>query len=92
MTRSEYQELVAFLGPKFDAMEGRLTRVEVGLEENRHQIQIVAEGVTALREEMTREFAAVRSEMAGEFSSVRGEMAEGFRAWGSVARGPGARA
>jgi hypothetical protein len=112
MTRSEYQELVGFLAPKFDAIDGRfeaidrrfealenrLTRVEVGVEGNRHQIQIVAEGVTALREEMTREFAAVRSEMAGGFASVwselgevRQEIAQGFQAQGKLIRGLGAR-
>ena len=70
MTKSEYQDLVEFLGRKFDAidrrftglegrmdgLETRLTRVEVLCEENRHQIQIVAEGVVSLREEMIRRF------------------------------------
>ena len=95
MTRSDYQELVGFLGPKFDAIDGRfeaidrrfeaidrrfdaidtrldgvedrLTRVEVGAEKNRHHIQIVAEGVTAVREDMARDFTAVRKEMADGF-------------------------
>ena len=43
MTPSEYRDLVEFLGRRFDAIETRLTRVEVLAEENRHQIQIVAE-------------------------------------------------
>ena len=81
MTRSEYQDLVGFLGKKFDAIdrrfdgnderfdgiEGRLAKIEVGLEENRHQIQTVAEGLTSLREEMGREFVAVRAEMREGF-------------------------
>ena len=86
MTRSEYQELVEFIGPKFDrierrfdgferrfdaidlrfdaidlrfdGVEARLTRVEVAVEENRHLIQVVAESVTSLREEMARGFSA----------------------------------
>ena len=48
---------------RFDGIEGRLARVEVGLEENRHQTQILAEGLTSLRSEMGREFVAVRKEM-----------------------------
>jgi chromosome segregation ATPase len=119
MTRSEYQELVEFLGPKFEAidrrfdaidrrfeaidrrldgLEVRLTRVEVGVEENRHQIQLLAEGVTAVdqklerfREETREEFRGVRSEMAGgfasvwsEFGNVRREMAQGFQAQGRL--------
>ena len=80
MTPSEYQDLVEFLGrrfdaidARFDAVETRLTRVEVLVEENRNQIQIVAESVTSLTEVMTREFAAVRKEMA-----------EGFRLQGNM--------
>ena len=75
MTRSEYQDLVEFLGRKFDAidrrfdaidrrfdaLEARVTRVEVLCEENRHQIQIVAEGVVSLREEMIRRFEALEA-------------------------------
>ena len=65
MTRSEYQELTEFLGKKFDGIEGRLARVEVGLEENRHQTQILAEGLTSLRSEMGGEFHAFRAEIRG---------------------------
>ena len=88
MTRSEYQELVEFLGPKFeaidrrfdaidrrfDALEVRLTRVEVGLEGNRHHIQIVAEGLAAAREDSAREFTAVRREIGEGFASVWSEL------------------
>lgn len=93
MTRSEYQDLVEFIGPKFDAIErrfdaiearltgveerltgvearltgidARLTRVEVTVEENRHLIQIVAESVTSLREEMARGFSAQAKRIDG---------------------------
>ena len=72
MTKSEYQELVEFLGPKFDAIsrqfdsidgrldaiEQRLTRVEVTVEENRHHIQILAERIGALDSKMDRGFQA----------------------------------
>ena len=70
MTRNEYQELVEFLGPKFDAIEGRfdaaegrLAKVEVGNEGTRHDLQGVAEGLTSLRSEMRRGFDDVRTEM-----------------------------
>ncbi len=87
MTRDQYQELVEFLGRQFDAVKDRLTRVEVGVEENRHGIQLVAEAVTTVddklerfREETATEFRAVRSEMAEGLAAVRGEMAEGLAA------------
>lgn len=94
MTRSEYQELVEFLSKKFDAIdrrfdgndqcfdgiEGRLAKVEVGLEKYRHQTQVVAEGVTSLRNEVGREFSAVRAEMR-----------EGFEVQGRVIRDLSAR-
>ena len=94
MTPTEYSELVTFLASKFDgidvqfeAMKGRLTRVEVSHEETRHQVQVLAEGLTALRSEMRGEFVAVRGEMRegfasvwSEFGAVRTEMAEGFAA------------
>jgi len=79
MTPSEYQDLTDFLGRRFDAIETRLTRVEVLAEENRHQIQIVAESVTSLTEVMTREFAAVRREMAEGFQ-LQGNMILGLSA------------
>ena len=81
MTRSEYQELVDFIAPKFDKIDKRfdkvderLTKVEVLREEDRGLIQGVAEGVKTNREIMTREFARVWS----EFGTLRTEMAEGF--------------
>jgi hypothetical protein len=103
MTRSEYQELIQFLGQKFDriderfslidgrfdSVEGRLAIVEVGNEQNAHQIQVLAEGITAVdqklerfREEMAEEFRLVRAEMAEESTSLRSEMAAGFREQG----------
>ena len=80
MTRSEYQDLVEFLGKKFGALEGRLKKVEVTVDENRHLIQLVAENVTGLREKMDREFLAVRQEMA-----------DGFQLQGNAIRSLGAR-
>jgi len=67
MTQSEYQQLVEFLAPRFDDLRNRLTRVEVNVEENRHQIQAVAEGLTAFREQTTRELSTLRREMADRF-------------------------
>ena len=71
MTRSEYQDLVEFLGKKFDAIESRLAAVEVSVEENRHHIELLAERIGVLEEKMDRGFRA-----------VRGEMADGFRTQG----------
>ena len=107
MTRSEYQELIQFLGQKFDriderfsliderfsridgrfdSVEGRLAKVEVGNEQNAHQIQVLAEGITAVdqklerfREEMAEEFRLVRAEMADGSRLVRADMAENSR-------------
>ncbi len=67
MTGNEYQELTEFLGKKFDGIDRRFTKVEVGLEENRHQTQVVAEGLASLRGEMGREFIAIRAEMREGF-------------------------
>ena len=87
MTKSEYRELVAFMAPRFDELRNRLTRVEVSVEDNRHRIQAVAEGVTNVdgklerfRGEVAEEFRAVREEMASEFQAVRGEMTSEFQA------------
>jgi len=41
-------------------------------EEVRSDVRAVAEGLGALRAEMTREFAGVRADMAREFEDVRG--------------------
>jgi predicted nucleic acid-binding Zn-ribbon protein len=93
MTRSEYQELVEFLAPKFDAIdrrfdaidrrfdaiEERLTRVEVNVEQNRHQIQILAEAVGALDRKLDRELSLVRREMADGFQ-VQGRVIQGLAA------------
>jgi len=94
----EYRLLVEFMAPRFGDLGQRLTGVEVLGEENRHQIQIVAEGVTALdrkleefRGEVKEEFKEVRGEMAVGFEAVRSEMAEGFDAQGKLIRGLGGR-
>jgi predicted nucleic acid-binding Zn-ribbon protein len=88
MTRSEYQELVEFLGKKFDAidrrfdaidrrfdaLEGRVTRVEVTQEQDRDLIQAVAEGVASLSERLDR----FQEEVSSEFRAIRSEMSAGF--------------
>jgi len=58
MTRSEYQELTDFIGRQFAATNSRLSRVEVSVEENRHHIQVLAEGITALDQKVERGFEA----------------------------------
>jgi chromosome segregation ATPase len=54
MTQSEYQQLIHFLSGKFEAIEARFTRLEVGMEDLRHHVQIVAEGVTMCNERIDR--------------------------------------
>ena len=48
---------------RFDFLENRLTKVELGNEETRHDLQGVAEGLTSLRSEMRKGFDDVRTEM-----------------------------
>jgi len=86
MTKSQYQQLVEFIAPRFDDLGSRLSRVEVSVEENRREIQAVAEGVTTVNRklgrfkgEVEREFGVVREEMAAGLEAVRAEMASGFR-------------
>ena len=87
MTRSEYQELVEFLGRQFATVNSRLTRVEVSVEENRHHIQVLAEGITAVDQKLDR----FRKETAEEFRASRSEMAGGFEAQSKLIRGLGVR-
>ena len=61
MTADQYTELIEFLAERFgridarfDALEGRVTGVEVGLEALRHDVQLVAEGQVALTERLER--------------------------------------
>ena len=84
MTKSEYQELVEFIvprfdridvrldtiGERFDGIDDRLHRMEVLEEENRHQIQIqiVAEAVSGVDGKLE----AFRSEVAVGFRDVHG--------------------
>ncbi len=67
MTKSEYQELVEFIAPRFDRIDERLRRVEILGEENRHQIQIVAEAVTGVDDKLE----TFRSEVAAGFEDFR---------------------
>ncbi len=76
MTQSEYQELVEFIAvrfdrndERFDAIDERLRRVEILGEENRHQIQIVAEAVSDTVS--NDKFEAFRSEVAAGFADLR---------------------
>ena len=90
MTKSDYQELVEFIAPRFDginqrfnaiderfdavderfdAIDERLCRVEILGEENRHQIQIVAEAVSDTVS--NDKFEAFRSEVAAGFKDLR---------------------
>ena len=90
MTKSEYQELVEFLGRKFDnidrrfdAVEGRLTGVEERLtgvevlgERDRDWTRVLAEAISSHH----RKVDDFRDEMKEEFRCVRTEMAVGLKA------------
>jgi len=68
MTAGQYTELIDFLSDKFgridqrfdalegrfDVLEGRVTKVEVSLEALRHDVQLLAEGLTATNERLDR--------------------------------------
>ncbi len=54
MTRNEYRELVEFLERRFTSLENRFARVEVGNEENAHNIQVLVERITALNQKLDR--------------------------------------
>ena len=76
MTKSEYQRLVEFIAPQFDGfnkrfdeMDERLRRVEILGEENRDQIQIVAEAVA--KTVSNDRFEVFRSEVAAGFQDLR---------------------
>ncbi len=76
MTKSEYQELVEFIAPRFDginkrfdAIDDRLRRVEILGEDNRHQIRILAEAVSDTVS--SDKFEAFRSEVAAGFEDLR---------------------
>jgi hypothetical protein len=76
MTKSEYQELVEFIAPRFDdfdkrfnAIDDRLRRVEILGEENRHSMQIVAEAVS--NTVSNARFDAFRAEVATGFADLQ---------------------
>ena len=71
MTAGEYQQLVEFLGAKFDAIERRLTRLEVLFEEQGHRIELGAEGLTSFREEVGRRFNQVDVRFDGVDEQLR---------------------
>jgi hypothetical protein len=73
VSTSEYTELVEFLGKqftqvgaRFDALEARLTRVELVLEQTRADLRVVAEGVVTL----DRRLEAFRQEVVQRFERL----------------------
>ena len=57
------------------------------MEENRHHIPILAEGIGATNQHLER----FQEKVTEEFRAVRGEMAGGFRAQEKLIKGLGAR-
>ena len=73
------------VGGRLDGLDGRLVRVEVLGERNQNYIELLAEGMGVLRQEVNQRFesvdhdhALVRGEMGMGLLAVRGGMAEGF--------------
>ncbi len=58
---------------RFDSLDNRLARVEVGNEENAHQIQVLAEGISGVGQSLER----FRKEVAGEIRA-QGDRIEGL--------------
>ncbi|MFG1690936.1 hypothetical protein ACGF5M_02070 [Gemmatimonadota bacterium] len=72
MTKSDYQELVEFLGvqfgqidQRFEKTEERLTRVETRTERLEDTVRLVAEGVSAVDEKLDRFQQEARQTLAG---------------------------
>ena len=63
---------------RFEGIESRLARVEVLGERSQHHIELLAEGLRGLRQEMNQRFEVVDHRMAEGFASMRSEMVEDF--------------
>ena len=79
MTESEFQSLIEFIAPRFDAfdarfdaIETRLVRVEIGQEQQAGQIRLLAEGLGSFREETERRFEQVEVRFDAQDVLVRG--------------------
>ena len=69
---------------RFDSLENRLTKVALGNEETRHDLQGVAEGLTSVRSEMRKGFDDVRTEMregSQTQAKVIGGLSERMNRW-----------
>ena len=62
--------MIGAIDERLDTMDERLRRVEILGEENRHQIQILAESVAGAVSNDT--FEAFRAEVAAGFEDLRG--------------------
>ncbi len=75
MTKSEYQELVEFIAPRFDRIDERLRRVEILGEDTRHQVHILADGLATA----DRKLEEFRSEVADSFREHRDLLQTSYR-------------
>jgi len=80
MKADQYTELISFLSDKFgridqrfDALEGRVIRVEDGLEALRHDVQLLSEGST-----LKRKAGPVPSGSRGPDQGSRGSLVRGL--------------
>jgi hypothetical protein len=101
MTRSEYQELVEFLGEKFstmdrrfDAVDRRLDAVDKrfdGVEGRLTRGEVLAEENRDQIRVLAEGLGSLRAETVDGFAALRSEMAEGFRMHGNIIKDLGQR-
>ena len=100
MTKSEYQQLVEFIAPKFDEMRHRSDEMRHQFDEMRREfvqrfdgidtrltkVEIYAEENRHRIEAVAEGVDGLRTEMHSGFSALREEMAAGFELHGNVIR------
>lgn len=96
MTKSEYQQLVEFIAPRFDRIDRRFEKVDERFDEIDRRFEKVDERITKVevlfeesrhRIEIVAEgVTGLRAEMYAGFEALRSEMAEGFELQGNAIR------
>jgi hypothetical protein len=89
MTKSEYQELVEFLGPKFDKIDERFESIDRRFDDVKLRFDQVEECLTRIEttaletrlllQSVAEGVTTNREVLTREFAAVRAEMAQGFR-------------
>ena len=94
MTRSEYQELVEFLGGRFDIIDRRFDAIDRrfdavdqrfdAVETRLARVEVTGEQNLHCIQIVAEGLTAHRESTAREFAAVRREMAEGFQGQGGL--------